>query len=187
MSSPSSVGSDCLSAMSLTASLPNRAQPHFLGARPWGKRHARIRSAMDAPEESTELSFGVASMDREHAGQVGLLNDLKAAVRSGADDSLVYALLNELVEHTNLHFLSEQLSMRLHAYEAYESHFLEHQRLLAEVQNLKRSLATGTATDRHSLIEALRSWLLVHIQTADKTLAEYLSTRAAQQAREEPT
>jgi hemerythrin len=157
-----------------------------LGARPWGKRHATISSAMHALEESTELSYGIASMDREHAGQLGLLNDLKAAVRSGADDSVVYALLNELVEHTNLHFLSEQLAMRLHAYEASESHFLEHERLLVEVQNLKRGLATGTATDRQSLIEALRSWLLVHIQTADKALAEYLSTRAAQPAREEP-
>ena len=138
-------------------------------------------------EESTELSFGIAEMDREHAGQLSLLNDLKAAVRSGVPDSLVYALLDELVEHTNLHFLSEQLAMRLHAYEGYESHLLEHKRLLAEVQNLKRSLAAGAATDKHSLIEALRSWLVVHIQTADKTLAEYLNARAAQQAREEPT
>ena len=140
---------------------------------------------MDAMEESRELTFGVDSMDREHAGQLGLLNDLKAAVRSGADDSVVYALLNELVEHTNLHFLSEQLAMRLHAYEAYEAHFMEHERLLIEVQNLKRSLAAGTATDKHSLIEALRSWLLVHIQTADKALAEYLSRRAAREASEE--
>ena len=84
---------------------------------------------------------------------------------------------SDLVEHTNLHFLSEQLLMRLHAYEAYESHFLEHERLLVELQNLKHSLATGAATQKPSLIEALRSWLVVHIQTADKTLAEYLSTR----------
>jgi hemerythrin len=137
---------------------------------------------MDAMEESADLSFGIASMDREHAVQLSLLNDLKAAVRGGAPDSVVYALLDELVEHTNLHFLSEQLAMRLHAYEGYESHLQEHQRLLAEVQNLKRSLAAGTATDKSSLIEALRSWLVVHIQTADKTLAEYLSTRAAEQA-----
>ena len=141
---------------------------------------------MGAMEEPTELNFGIASMDREHMGQLGLLNDLKAAVRSGADDSVVYALLNELVEHTNLHFLSEQLLMRLHAYESYESHFLEHERLLAEVQNLKRNLATGTTADKHSLIEALRSWLLVHIQTADKALAEYLNRRAARQEGEKP-
>jgi len=142
---------------------------------------------MDAMEESPELSFDVASMDREHVGQLSLLNDLKAAVRSGADDSLVYALLNELVEHTNLHFLSEQLAMKLHAYEDYESHLLEHQRLLIEVQNLKSNLSTGTVTDRQSLIEALRSWLAVHIQTADKALAEYLITRNPQQARPNST
>jgi methyl-accepting chemotaxis protein/hemerythrin len=136
---------------------------------------------MDAIKESTELIYGIAAMEREHAGQLSLFNDLKAAVRSGAPDSLVYALLNELVDHTNLHFLSEQLAMKLHAYEAYESHFLEHERLLVEVKNLNSSLATATAADRQSLIEALRSWLIVHIQTADKSLAEYLSTRTAQQ------
>jgi hemerythrin len=151
------------------------------------KRHATISGAMDALEETTELSFGIVEMDREHSGQLSLLGDLKAAVRSGVPDSVVYSLLDELVEHTNLHFLSEQLAMKLHAYEAYESHLLEHQRLLIEVQHLKRSLAEGSVTDKNSLIEALRSWLIVHIQTADKTLAEYLSTRAAQQAREEPT
>ena len=89
---------------------------------------------MDAMEESTELSYDVASMDQEHGRQLSLLHDLKAAVRGGADDSLVYALLQELVEHTNLHFLSEQLAMKLHAYEAYEAHLLEHQRLLLEVR-----------------------------------------------------
>ena len=139
---------------------------------------------MSATEESTGLGYDTTSMDREHAGQLTLFNDLKAAVRSGAPDSLVYTLLNELVEHTNLHFLSEQLAMRLHAYEACESHLLEHERLLLEVQNLKHSLAAGTAADKQNLIEALRGWLVVHIQTADKTLAEYLSTRATQPARE---
>ena len=29
---------------------------------------------------------------------------------------MVYALLNDLVEHTSLHFRSEQLAMKLHAY-----------------------------------------------------------------------
>jgi hemerythrin len=138
---------------------------------------------MDTMDESTQ-SYDIASMEREHSGQLSLLNDLKTAVRTGAGDSVIYALLNELVEHTNLHFLSEQLAMRLHAYEAYESHFLEHERLLAQVENLKHGLATGTPTDKQGLLEALRTWLVVHIQTADKTLAEYLSSRAAQPASE---
>ena len=145
----------------------------------WRKRHGRIVNRMYPIEGSTK-DYDLASMDREHAGQLSLLNDLKAAVRGGAPDSLVYALLDELVEHTNLHFLSEQLAMKLHAYEEYESHLLEHERLRREVQNLKLSLAAGTAADKQSLIEAMRGWLVVHIQTADKALAEYLSTPTAQ-------
>ena len=88
---------------------------------------------MNEMSESKKWTFSVATMDSEHAGQLSLLNDLKAAIRNEADDGLIYTLLNELVEHTNLHFLSEQLAMKLHAYEAYESHLLEHERLLAEV------------------------------------------------------
>ena len=140
---------------------------------------------MDAMDEQTQ-SYDIASMEREHSGQLSLLNDLKTAVRSGAGDNVVYALLDELVEQTNLHFLSEQLAMKLHAYEAFESHFLEHERLLAQVQNLKRGLAMGAAVDKQSLIEALRSWLVIHIQTADKTLAEYLSRHTRPPATERP-
>ena len=153
---------------------------------PLGKRHARILIGMGAMDESKDLSYGAAAMEREHAGQLRLFNDLKAAVRGGADDSFVYALLEELVEHTNLHFLSEQLAMKLHAYEASESHLLEHERLLAEVQNLRHGLETGTATDKQGLIEALRSWLVIHIQTADKALADYLNTQAAQPRKASP-
>ena len=134
---------------------------------------------MDPAEELETPSFGIESLDREHAGQLGLLNDLKVAVRSGADDSVVYALLNELIEHTNLHFLSEQLLMRLHAYHAYESHFLEHKRLLLEVEQLRMQLSSGTTTQKHSLIEALHGWLLIHIHTADQRLAEYLNKQNA--------
>ena len=136
-------------------------------------------------DDFPEPSYSVAEMDHEHSAQLAMLNDLKAAVRGGVPDSLVYALLDELFEKSNLHFLSEQLAMKLHAYEPYESHFLEHQRLLDEVKNLKQSLAAGTAGDKQSLIEALHSWLVVHIQTSDKALAEYLTNRAAVQTPEE--
>jgi len=145
------------------------------------RKEASDNEYMRAIPETME-SYGDASMGREHASQLNLLSELKAAVRGGAPDSLIYALLNDLVQHTNLHFLSEQLAMKLHAYEAYESHLLEHARLLVEVQNLKSGLATGTATDKQSLIEALRGWLVVHIESADKALAEYLKTRNVAQS-----
>src|SRR5574338_95029 len=132
---------------------------------------------MGPMESSTQLRVGVPSMDEEHLRQLRLLNDLKTAVRAEADDSLIYSLLHELVETTDLHFISEQLAMKLHAYEACEAHLQEHQRLMHEVQNLKQNLATGTAADKANFIESLRTWLVVHIQPADKALGEYLNER----------
>lgn len=131
-------------------------------------------------DDSDEEYYGVARMDREHAKHLSLLNDLKAAVRSGAPDDLVYALLAQLVKETDLHFISEQLAMKLNAYEAYEAHFLEHQRLRTAVYELKDNLSSGTETDKQTLIEALRGWLIVHIQTADQMLSEHLRSRAIQ-------
>ena len=75
--------------------------------------------------------------------------------------------------------------MKLHAYEASEARLHEHQRLLLEVQNLKHNLATGTAADKDSLIEALRTWLVVHIKTADKALGDYLIERGLAMSGEE--
>lgn len=129
--------------------------------------------------KSPAQNYNDASMEREHSGQLMLFNDLKAAIRGGAPESLVYGIIEQLVEHTNLHFLSEQLAMKLHAYEAFESHLLEHQRLLAEVKNLKSALSAGTPSEKQGLIEALRGWMIAHIETTDRALAEYLNTRTA--------
>jgi hemerythrin len=69
--------------------------------------------------------------------------------------------------------------MRLHAYAAMESHLEEHERLRATVQQVKQSLGAGNPADTQNLIEALRSWLSVHIQTTDRALANYLSQRVS--------
>ena len=124
-------------------------------------------------------NYNDSLMERDHSRQLMLFNDLKAAIRGGAPESLVYGILEQLVEHTNLHFLSEQLAMKLYAYEAFESHLLEHQRLLAEVKNLKSALSAGTPSEKQGLIEALRGWMIAHIETTDRALAEYLNTRTA--------
>jgi len=48
--------------------------------------------------ETTEVRYDAALMDREHAGQLSLLNDIKAAVRGGAERVLIVDIIrNELV------------------------------------------------------------------------------------------
>lgn len=63
------------------------------------------------------LTVSFAPVDREHAAQINLLNPLEAAVNGGRGAE-ARALFEQFVELTNAHFLSEQLIMRNHAYEA---------------------------------------------------------------------
>ena len=125
------------------------------------------------------VGVGFAPMDKEHEAQVRLLDAFENAVRREIDESVVDALLQQFIDHTNVHFLSEQLLMRLHAYEAYEAHLEEHERLLSEVRQLQESLFKGEAANLQSLTVTLRNWLMVHIHTTDSVLGEYLSQQAA--------
>jgi len=128
-------------------------------------------------EENGQQSFatGVVEMDDEHEAQIRLLDAFENAVRRGMDESVLDGLLQQFIDHTNVHFLSEQLLMRLHAYEAYEAHLQEHEQLMAEVRRLQLSYALGNSESLTQLVEALRRWLLVHIHTTDSVLGEYLS------------
>jgi hemerythrin len=123
------------------------------------------------------MSGGLAQMDEEHEAQLRLLDAFENAVRRGLDEQVLEGLLQQFIDHTNVHFLSEQLLMRLHAYEAYESHLQEHNELLAEVRKLQASFALGGGASTEGLIAALRRWLNVHIHTTDSVLGEYLSSR----------
>jgi hemerythrin len=121
-----------------------------------------------------DFQTGASIIDEEHNAQLVLLDALETAIRDDQEHAALYELLQRLVEHTNLHFLSEQLSMRVHAYEAYESHVEEHERLMAEIRDIRTDLESANKTRPKNLIATLRRWLLIHMETMDQALEEYL-------------
>jgi len=90
------------------------------------------------------------------------------------DRDTALALMKRLDDYTDAHFASEQILMRLYAYPNYATHEAEHGRLLAEFQRIHKGLAFDERADLAESLSGLRRWLLTHIQTADKTFAEYI-------------
>lgn len=119
---------------------------------------------------------GINEMDREHALELQIVRAIQAALADG-DGLRVDALLQELEDFTNAHFLAEQLLMRLHAYPAYEAHQQEHDELMDELAQMSQGIREGTATDPARAAADLERWLLTHIQSEDQALAEYLKQR----------
>jgi hemerythrin len=121
-----------------------------------------------------DVHTGHEGLDREHVVQVGLVDALVDAVEQRQDPSLIRSILDQLLEYTRVHFLSEQLLMRLHAYPAYGRHLSEHENMTERLFELSELQRTGERVDTNETLRQLRAELIEHIQTRDLELSNYL-------------
>jgi hemerythrin len=120
------------------------------------------------------LKIGDKTIDAEHDLQMQLLDSLSKVLEKGGEFSPVRYILEQFIEFSDMHFLSEQLVMRLHGYPGYEPHLEEHTRLMKKAREIRDLVFRGEAPPSVQLIQELRDWLLNHIATEDVAFGEYL-------------
>jgi len=117
---------------------------------------------------------GDKHVDSEHDLQMQMLDSLSQAIEKGGDYSPMNYIFEQFLEFSDMHFLSEQLVMRLHSYPGYEPHLEEHTSLMKKVREIREKLNRGEAKPSLILIHELRDWLMHHIAREDAAFAEYL-------------
>ena len=108
-----------------------------------------------------------ATLDVEHRVQVGLIDALCDAVESGKPEDAVTLILEQLVDYSKAHFMSEELLMRLDSYSGFDEHVSDHAHMIEALEALSGSqmqLIPGQA-------RALLSFLIRHIETRDASYA----------------
>lgn len=115
---------------------------------------------------------GKSVMDEEHELLHRILDELKAELASGGPR--IPELLDRFDAAARAHFLEEQSLMRLHSYPAYEAHQNEHDELVEELRRLTAQIEEGEVVDAARLARELDRWLVVHMQTTDAALEEYI-------------
>lgn len=128
-----------------------------------------------SPGWSSDLGTGVAEIDAEHQLQVQLVEALQRAVGAGRPRAEVDALLRRLDDTSNVHFMGEELLMRLHAWERYEQHTEEHRRLLDQLRAMRAAFETGEGAALGAAVLHLQAWLTGHIHTHDRAFGEYMA------------
>lgn len=121
------------------------------------------------------LKTGEKTIDAEHDLQMQLLDSLTESLQKEGDFSPTRYLLEQFIEFSDMHFLSEQLVMRLHGYPGYEPHLEEHTRLMKKVREIRENIVRGEQKPSIELIQELRDWLLHHISTEDVAFGEFLN------------
>jgi diguanylate cyclase (GGDEF)-like protein/hemerythrin-like metal-binding protein len=117
---------------------------------------------------------GIKMIDGQHRKLAKQLNDIAASLKRKDDPAAISAKLAAMFAYTQCHFASEERLMAAHAYTGAAAHAEIHARLLDEL----RSFLTGF--DDRSLnltTRFLQEWLLRHVDSADRELAEELRAK----------
>jgi hemerythrin len=113
------------------------------------------------------------AMDDEHLVQLGLIDAVVEALRDGADDAPA-DLLARFVDFTELHFMSEQVLMRQHAYPEYAEHVADHEALIERLHALRDDLADDDAPSAEQALR-IKGEMMGHIRNRDAALHAYLA------------
>jgi hemerythrin len=122
---------------------------------------------------SEDIDVGVPEIDSEHDLLLGLVRALEVAVIS-APRPQVQALLQQLSEFASVHFSTEEIMMRLYAYQEFAGHQLEHARLIDQIDQVRSEFAAGNVQPTRSFASALRHWFTEHVRTHDLALARFV-------------
>ena len=128
---------------------------------------------MTAQESPKKAVVGASDMEAEHKLLHDLLHELQSALTEDRAEA-VEELLGRFEDVANLHFMEEQVLMRLHAYPGYEAHQQEHDNLVAELGELSRRITAGEFADAAAAAKSLEDWLMIHMNTTDTALESFL-------------
>ena len=129
---------------------------------------------MNETLHAAPIKTGEKSIDTEHDLQMQMLDSLSESLQKGGDFSPARYILEQFIEFSDMHFLSEQLVMRLHSYPEYERHLEAHTQLMKKVREIRDSVFRGEFAPNVQLVQELRDWLLNHIASEDVAFGEFL-------------
>lgn len=124
------------------------------------------------------LSVGVAELDAPHRKLIDMINQVAVSVEALLGPEAVGKTIDQLIEYTDYHFSFEEDLLKQNDYPGLAEHGKEHQRLIHEVENLKKRFAKGaTEKLRTDTMKFLTRWLIEHIEDEDRKYAEFLNLR----------
>ena len=130
---------------------------------------------MSLIEWRKEFETGIPDVDHEHRELVEIINRLHDHIESGVDRSHITEFLGEVFAKIAAHFALEESIMRKFAYDEYEAHKAEHERLLDEIRDIMDAQHDDPSSAYgDSLSFTVRDWFVNHFKSKDARLHKKL-------------
>jgi len=117
-----------------------------------------------------EFSVGNAAVDHEHRELIQLINDVHAAIGSGANPDRLATGLGEIYVQIAAHFALEEKMMRDAGYPELGPHKEDHESLLDQLADIIDTVEIGGKLDDRDLSSRLNHWFTEHFGTHDAKL-----------------
>jgi hemerythrin-like metal-binding protein len=125
-------------------------------------------------EWKPEYSVGIESIDNQHRKLIGLINALQTAVDYSTGEEFERQALEELVDYTRTHFKYEEGLMEQNGYPDFEPHRAEHERMIAQVDEVMEAYRQDQDNAMRNAITFLKGWLVNHINGTDQQYSKFL-------------
>lgn len=127
-------------------------------------------------EFTDDLVTGNETIDSQHKELINKINDLLKSCEERSNQTGAARMLNYLADYTDFHFKEEEALQESIGYPGIKEHKEKHAELKNTVQELYDMLTEEEGpTDAFVAMvnEKVTDWLYYHIQTFDRSVAEY--------------
>jgi len=134
------------------------------------------------------IAVQVETFDEHHRRLFALIDTLYKAMQSGATQSVLESVFDELLDYTGYHFGSEEAAFEHFGYPQCEHHRETHRKLVEQAVALRRDLEEGKPMVAVDVMEFLRDWITNHIRGCDTLYSTFFKDKDVEQffARREP-
>jgi hemerythrin len=126
---------------------------------------------------SEELSVKIKEIDAQHQQLVGMINNLHDTMKQGKGKQILGAIIDQMVEYTQKHFLFEEQLFAKHNYLEAGRHTREHNGFIDKVAKFQKGLKDGDITLSMDVMNFLKDWLVNHIKGTDKKYGPFLNAK----------
>lgn len=119
-----------------------------------------------------EKSIGIEEIDNDHRYLIGLINKFNKARSEGRSVDVLSDLLERLKKYSREHFAREEAYMLKTEYPRYFEHWEQHQYFIKKVGEFETEYQFDKELLAIRIMPFMMKWLLNHIMTTDKQLAQ---------------
>lgn len=126
------------------------------------------------------IAVGISSLDQQHQRWVGFINELHDAMMERRGKDVVAGTLKRVSDYMRTHFANEEQLMVRHGYPGYARHKQLHDEFVAKMAGITDPDRPGGTVLTLDVMDALRDWLVNHIQRVDREYVAHLKAKGVQ-------